>query len=139
MKRLIVFLSILVVLFITLTGCGGGTVASWTTSGTLVNNFDDDGWELSVGRANGHIRRDVTLSQEQLDMLHVRSRHSGGEITLTLTQGDTEITSLLGEQELEFIVTTGLEPGTVRIQLDFDSATDVDVEISWRAGFFFFH
>jgi len=138
LKKFIAFLSIFVVLSTALAGCGGNfTTATWSTSGTVVNNAEDESWELAIGRVNGHIRRDVTLSQDQLYMLHVRSNHSGGEITLTLTQGNTEIIAQIEDGHRGFLASTGLSPGTMRMRLDFDSATDVGIDISWRTGFFF--
>jgi hypothetical protein len=124
----------IVLIFAMLAGCGANsTVASWSTSGTLVNNSRDESWELSVGRANGHIRRDATLSQDALYNLFVRSTNSDGQVILTLTQGDTEIPIDLTGHFDGFIVTTYFEPGSIRMRLDFESAADVDVLISWQA------
>lgn len=135
MKRLIVFLGVLLVFSITLIGCGETTTtASWTTSGTLINDSQDESWTLSVAHANGHIRRNATLDQGQLDMLHVRGSVGDGEATLTIIQGDTDIEIDLTLGIEGFIITYGLEPGRIQIRLDFNSAVDVDVLIRWRAG-----
>ena len=135
MKRFIVFLGVLLLFSIALTGCGSNTtVASWTTSGTLINDSQDESWTLSVGRANGHIRRNVTFNQGQLDMLNVRGSASDGELTLTLIQGDTRVELDLAQGFDGFVITYGLEPGTIQMRLDFNSATDVDVAIRWQAG-----
>ena len=141
LKRLFTFFVIFVVSLTALAACGGETTttASWTTSGTLTNIRNDDSWQLSVDRANGHIRRDVTMTQEQLDMLHVWSWNSEGQSRLTLIQGSTEIEIDLTGGAQGFLITSGLEPGSVRMRLDFEGATDIDVEIRWQASGLFFN
>ena len=138
MKKIILFFSILTILVAALSGCGANTtVASWTTSGTVVNNSEDESWELSAGRVNGHIRRDATFTQDNLDFFFVRSSNTEGEVRLTLIQGDNEFEIDLTGGIDGFIATGGLEPGDIRLRLDFDGATDVNVMITWNVRLFF--
>ena len=138
MKRIIAFFSILAISVAALSGCGATTtIASWTTSGTVTNQSQDEGWFIAVARANGHIRRDATFTQGNLDHLFIRSNHTDGEIRLTLIQGDTEIEIELTPGLDVFPVVSGLQPGTIRLRLDFDNATDVEVLITWNVRQFF--
>jgi len=131
-------ISILTVLVMGLVACGGNsTVASWTTSGTLVNDSLDESWTLSIGQANGNIRRDARFNQQNLDFFFVRASIGSGNATLTITQGSNETIIDLSDGMDGFISTAGLGPGNIRLRLDFDNATDVEIEISWEARFFF--
>ena len=140
MKKLFALLSILTIFVIVLSGCGGNaTVASWTTSGTLVNESEDNSWVLSVDRVNGHIRRDVNFTADNLSIFHTRSFISNGEMTLTMTQGSTEIVIDLTDGLDGFVNTSLFEPGNIRLRLDFHDATDVSLALRWQSGFFFQH
>ena len=138
MKRIIAFFSILAISAAALSGCGANTtIASWTTSGTVTNQSQDEGWFIAVARANGHIRRDATFTQDNIYHFFIRSSNTGGEVRLTLTQGDTEVEfDLTGETDV-FPILSGFQPGNIRLRLDFDSATDVEVLITWNVRQFF--
>ena len=138
MKRIIAFFSILTFFAAVLSGCGANTtIASWTTSGTVTNQSEDERWFLAVGRANGHIRRDANFTQDNLDFFFIRSSNTEGEVRLTLIQDDTEIEFVLYPGLNDFINVGGLQPGNIRLRLDFDNATDVEVMITWNVRQFF--
>ena len=138
MKRFFVFFVITLMSLAILTACGGETttVASWSTSGGLTNDSQTESWHVSAGRINGHIRRDITFTQDSLSMLYVHATNSDGEMFLTFTQGDMVTTLNISGNFEGFLAMPGFEPGTIRVRLDFESAVDPDVFIRWAAGFF---
>jgi len=123
----------MLVMILTFAACGSDTttVATWTTSGTLVNERETDSWFISVGRANGHIRRDATFAADSLELVQIRSFNADGEITLTFTQGDSETVIDLSGGLDGFMNLIQFEPGTIGIRLDFNNATDIDIYIDW--------
>ena len=138
MKKFIAFFGIALMLLI-FASCGGAsTVANWSGS-NMDSDLQDNSWTVTADRVNGNItRQDVDFSAENLDMLHVSSMNTDGEVILTLIQGDIEIpVDLTGGTE-GFLISGDLQPGNIRLRLDFDNATDVRVTVRWQgAGLFF--
>ena len=139
MKRLFVIICLALMLS-ALSSCSGAqTIASWSGN-NMVSNSEDYSWVVSASRVNGNItRQDVDFGIENLDMLHINSTNSEGEVHLTLIQGDNKIDVNITKEFTGFLITEGLEPGNIIMRLDFDNAVDVHVEIKWQGSAMFFN
>jgi hypothetical protein len=109
------------------------------SSGTFImksESRNSDSWTFSAREANGHSSIVRNLSQGELDTFFVDSRIADGEMFLILSQGEINQIINLSEGTLNLSAKDlGMDvfnPGRISIQLKFDSAKNVDVNINWR-------
>ena len=132
--KTIISLVIIVATIVVITACSSETrvVSSWTTSGTLTHNNEVDSWLISVNKVNGSSRRDITFTSESLTALHVENTNNSGSVTLTIAQGETERMIDISDNFNEILdISDDFEPGSIRLQLAFESAENVSVSLSW--------
>ncbi|MCL2198535.1 MAG: hypothetical protein FWB80_06400 [Defluviitaleaceae bacterium] len=96
-----------------------------------IYNVANNTWRVSPARANGSSRVNYTFTAANLEALTVRSTNAEGNISLTLTQGDTEKTIDITSQFYKNLDMNGFESGRIRLHLVFENARDVDTLISW--------
>jgi len=113
------------------------------SSGTFIMKFESHGsgyWSFSAKSANGYSSLSRVLSQEDLDHFSVKSSLSGGGLFLVLSQGEVCQTIDLSEGEMYFSAKDlGMEmfsPGQLSMQLKFDGAKDVAVNVNWQLSVF---
>ncbi|MCL2052550.1 MAG: hypothetical protein FWG91_12600 [Lachnospiraceae bacterium] len=105
------------------------------SSGVFVNqNFRvaDDTWRLTAVRASGNSRINYSFTEANLAAMNVNSTNSGGNITLTFIQGDTERSYDISGAFTDRINMSDFKPGKIRLRLDFADADNLDIEINWR-------
>ncbi len=131
-KRFIGGVAILVtVLAVVLSGCGAATMsASW--AGTAFSHQEpDDGWTVSAGTLKGSATRNVTFSADNLAALQVTNVNSGGTVSFTITQGDTEKAFDINGNFSGAIDMGGFAPGDISLRLDFEEAEGVELNMKW--------
>lgn len=100
---------------------------SWSGMG-LSRKFETDKWTISADRATGYISGDVNSN---ITSLHVENTNSGGKVSLTLTQGDTEKNVDINGKFNEEIDISSFEQGiSIELRLVFESAENVNVLIT---------
>ena len=127
-------LLIAVAFVIVTTACSSETrvVSSWTTSGTLTHENEVDSWLISINRVNGSSRRDINFTTESLTSLHVENTNSDGNVSLVISQGETEQTIDISDNFNEILdISDTFEPGSIRLRLEFENAENVRVSLSW--------
>ena len=133
-KQIISLMGLIVLLTtILLAGCDSSAQV-----GIFMNRSDrlqNEIWTFTAGSANGHITRNINMTNENLAAFHVDSRGiNSGETSLIITQGDTTKTIDLTNGFNEHIDMQEFSPGRIRLRLQFDSARNVNMVISWRAA-----
>ncbi|MCL2361322.1 MAG: hypothetical protein FWC73_05875 [Defluviitaleaceae bacterium] len=127
-------LVIIAAIIVAITACSSETrvVSSWTTSGTLTHNNEVDSWFISINRVNGNSMRDITFTSESLTELHVENTNSSGSVVLIITQDETERRIDISDNFNEILdISDDFEPGSIRLRLEFESAENVRVSLSW--------
>jgi len=131
MKKLIALLSTLV-LTLTIAGCASGAGARSAWSGrNIEQNSLRDSWTITAATLRGRSTRTVDMTTDQLAALHVTSFLSGGEVQLTITQGNVSASFYLTGEYNQAIDTGAFEPGQIDLRLDFWDAEDVHVNMGW--------
>jgi subtilisin-like proprotein convertase family protein len=72
------------------------------------------------------------LTAGELDSFFVSSVNDGGEVSLTISQGDVTVTIDLTGDFRGNIDMSRFSPGRVRLQLNFDRASGIGTTIQWR-------
>lgn len=140
-KRIIIFAVIIAVATMAVVGITLAVV--FTSERTTVNsgtfsNFHssarDDHWLVVARSANGRARIDRTLTAEELSNLRVEGAADGG-IALRVEQRDSAgafaMTVDLTGQVSGDIDLQAFDPGRIRLVLEFNHATDVNVTVRW--------
>ena len=127
-KRLIAF-GVLLSIIIVLTACGDYN--SW--SGTMMSSRGTgNDWSISARTVRGHTVRTVSFTAEELAALRIDSENEDGKISFTMTQGEIEIVTDISGEFNDNIDTSGFEPGRIRLRLDFEAASGVNVTVNWE-------
>ena len=138
-KKRFFALGILIVLVIALNACtfdftrspSGDIATSWTTSG-LTHNHEANRWHISANRVNGYTRRDINFTAESLSALQIATSNNGGNISLAITQGETnKLVELAGEVNETLDISNDFEPGNIRLRLEFEDAENVVITLNW--------
>jgi len=130
-KRVIITLLVLATL-VAMLGLAGCNVTVF--SGTSVNSKEitkATSWHITASSLNGHGTRTVNMSPDGLSALNVTSMNAAGNITLTLSQGDTTSTVDISGNYSGSIDTSKFAAGKLNLRLDYANAKDVDVYLSW--------
>jgi len=130
MLKRITALGLLLILAVTLIGCGTAVSYSWVAT-TVSSNAKVDSWTISAKSIDGHASRNIDMTSEKLAALHAENTSSDGGVFLVMTQGDTEKTFDLSGEFNGSIDTSAFEPGRVKLRLNFEKAKDVKVYINW--------
>ena len=131
-KKLFLF-GMLVMLLVVLVGCSSNAVTfSGSYSGQESSKRTETGWTYSLkGSANRTGITNVNFSADNLDVFHAKSTSGGGQVSLIISQGDTELTVNLTGEFNEDVDMSGFEPGRIKLQLVLKDAVDVDVILTW--------
>ncbi len=130
-KRLVICVGILALLTVILAGCGGMTMSSsWSHTG-LSHTEEENSWEITASKVNGHTSRSQEFSADNLAALHVQNTNGAGNVSVLLTQGDTEKTVDVTGEFNESIDMAGFEAGSLTLRLNFENAEDVSIMITW--------
>jgi len=130
-KGLLIF-SALALLTLLLAGCGALSTSFSGSDRNSSSRLTADGWTYTADSVNGRLTtRNLTLTAENLASLHVESRIGSGGASLILMQGDNERTIDISGNFSGYIDTSGFEPGDIRLRLQYDSARNVNVSITW--------
>lgn len=132
-KKRLFALGLLAVLVFALAGCGGSATGStWSGSNSGRNEVREvDKWEVTARSINGYGHRDIEFSAENLATLHANITYTGGSVTMTLSQGSVENVINIPTDFDENIDMSDFGAGRIRVRLDFDNASDVNVNINW--------
>jgi hypothetical protein len=108
-------------------------------SGVFTMKFEShtsNKWSFSARSAQGYSTIFRDLSQEDLNKLSIDSSIGEGEMLLVLSQDENSQTIDLSEGEMNLSAEDmGMEmfsPGRISMQLKFNDAKNVDVNINWR-------
>ena len=132
--KTIISLMIIMAAIVAITACSGETrvVSTWTMSGALTHNIEANSWLISINRVNGNSRRDVTFTSESIRALHVENTNNGGSVALVITQGEAQRRIDISGNFNEILdISDDFEPGSIRLRLEFESAENVRVSLSW--------
>jgi len=129
-KSPFVVMGILVVLVVVLAGCANAVLFS----GTSVNRMSVSkatSWTTTASYVDGNESRTVNMSADDLAALNVTSTNSSGTLSFTITQGDAKRTVDISGQFSGSIDTSGFTAGKVSMRLDYTSAKDTNISITW--------
>jgi hypothetical protein len=112
-----------------LAGYGSVNTGSYVMSR---NWYSNGRWNFDARSANGRTSRTPMLTAEELDSFFVSSANDGGEMNLTISQGDVTVTIDLTGDFRGNIDMSRFSPGRVRLQLNFDRASGIGTTIQWR-------
>lgn len=137
-KRSIMLVGVGVVLVVALAVIvfvlGGGKIGEVSNSLSgmmLLNQEKADSWTISASTLKGHAIRRIDFSSDNLSALHIDNANSGGTVSLTITQGDTEKTFDINENFSGDIDMSGFKSGRISLRLDFKEAKDVKLVMKW--------
>jgi archaellum component FlaG (FlaF/FlaG flagellin family) len=130
-KRLIAFIGALA-LVAALAGCGGNSMSNAWSALNESHTIEAESWTISASAVNGHAARKVNLSSDNLAALHVKNTNRGGKVFLVLAQGGAEESFDVSGSFDGSIGAGAFLPGKITMRLNFESAKDVDVAVSWR-------
>lgn len=109
------------------------------SSGTFIMQVESrtsGGWTFSAQSAQGYSTIFRDLSQEELNKFSVDSSIAEGEMLLILSQDDNSQSINLSEGKItlsaEDLGMDMFNPGRVSMQLKFNGAKNLSVNISWR-------
>ena len=109
------------------------------SSGTFIMKIEShtsNSWTFSAQSAQGYSTISRNLSQENLNNLTVNSNIAEGEMLLILSQNEKNQTINLSEGKTnlttENIDINMFNPGQISIQLKFNNAKNLSVNINWQ-------
>jgi len=112
---------------------GGATMNNgvWSVRSTSYRN---NVWTETVRSGRGTSRRTHTLNTEQLHHFHVESTNEEGSLFLFLEQGDIVVEIFLSPDYFGPVNLHehGLEPGRIRMTLQYDRVRNSRTTISWQ-------
>jgi len=129
-KRSFAVLGIIIILTIALAGCSNSVVFSGV-SVNRVSRAKATSWTIAAASINGHESRTVNLTADNLAALNVVSANSAGSISLLITQGNTTKTVDISGQYSGNPDMSGFTAGKVNLRLDYGSAKDINISITW--------
>ncbi|MCL2704033.1 MAG: hypothetical protein FWE91_10565 [Defluviitaleaceae bacterium] len=110
---------------------GFGSVKSGAFSMSM-NWYSDGRWSFNARSANGRISRSPNLTAEELNSFFVTNSNNNGEVSLLISQGNVETTVDISGYFNGYIDMSDFKPGRIRLQLNFNRASDVSALIRWR-------
>ena len=135
MKKLTKMMAMLAVATFCVVVLSGCTVFNGSSS-NMNHTYANQTWTVTAASVNGNLRRNFDIGEENLSRISITATSTEGTIELVLSQGDVtqsiDITNgFATAQTMDFSASFDHEE-RVQIRLNFDSARNVNVVISWR-------